>query len=413
MRNTRILFVDDDPNILSGYKRALRKDFDIQTAEGGIEALSMIKTEGEFAVIISDMRMPAMDGIQFLREAKNLSPNSVRMMLTGNADQETAMHAVNTGSIFRFLNKPCPPEILGESIAASLEQYRLITSEKELLSETLNNSLQVMVEILSMVNPTAFSRSNRIKRLTRDIALHLGIENPWEVEIAATLSQIGCISVPEEILHKIKIGDALNEKELQLYHQHPQIGQELVSRIPRMKRVAEIIARQNVYMKDCDIPAANTDDRYIPAIGGLILKAVLDFDKLLDEGNLPHQSIKELAERHGWYDQRVLEALRFLVNEASEEFVSMEIGVKELKPGMLLDKPVYSKKGILLLSEKQEVTMPLMLKLMNFASSEMISDRIQVSVPVSKFQVENAVHNSYAGLPTADAIQSGSLSNAV
>src|ERR1044072_2428349 len=100
--NYKILCVDDDPNILQGYKRALRKDFEIYVAEGGSEGLSVIENNGPFAVIISDMRMPVMDGVQFLSRVKKNSPLSIRMMLTGNADQQTAMDAVNEGSIFRI-----------------------------------------------------------------------------------------------------------------------------------------------------------------------------------------------------------------------------------------------------------------------------------------------------------------------
>src|ERR1700733_8122058 len=101
--SNRILCVDDDINILEGYQRALRKEFDITTAPGGEEALVKIRDEGPFAVVVSDMRMPGMDGIQLLTRIKQVAPESVRIMLTGNADQQTAMNAVNEGNIFRFL----------------------------------------------------------------------------------------------------------------------------------------------------------------------------------------------------------------------------------------------------------------------------------------------------------------------
>lgn len=110
----KILCVDDDSNILQGYKRALRRDFDIFIAEGGLEALSIIEKEGPFAVVVSDMRMPVMDGVQFLSRVRDIAPETVRMMLTGNADQQTAIIAVNEGNIFRFLTKPCPPDVLAK-----------------------------------------------------------------------------------------------------------------------------------------------------------------------------------------------------------------------------------------------------------------------------------------------------------
>lgn len=388
MTNKRILFVDDDPNILNGYKRALRKEFDIFTAESGNEALSLLKTEPEFAVIISDMRMPMMDGIQFLKFAKEISPNSVRMMLTGNADQKTAIDAVNEGRIFRFMTKPCEPEFFAKAIYAGIEQYDLITAEKVLLSQTLNNSLQVMIEILSMVNPMAFSRANRIKRLARDIAKKIGIKRVWEIEIAAMLSQIGCITVPEEILQKVNKGEELDANELQLFHQHPQVGYDLISRIPRMKTVAEIISNQNLRFDRFTQGTTQSSQVETSVWGAWILKAVLDFDKLIEMGTLPHQAIRELETRTHWYNAIVLETLKYFINQASEEFVSVEIDVNELKPGMLIDSPVFTNKRILLLSKEQEVTLPLILKLISFAEQRVIPRKIQVSVPVSQFQVE-------------------------
>ena len=114
--NHRILLVDDDPNILQGYQRQLHKHVDIETAQNGIAGLKSLKEKGPFAVIISDLRMPGMDGIAFLAEAREQSPDSVRVMLTGHADLEAAINAVNKGNIFRLLTKPCPAENLLQTV---------------------------------------------------------------------------------------------------------------------------------------------------------------------------------------------------------------------------------------------------------------------------------------------------------
>src|SRR6266404_3838890 len=104
----RILCVDDDANTLGGYQRALRGRFSIDTALDGKSALALIASEGAYAVIVADMSMPAMDGIQFLIHARELAPDSVRIMLTGSSAQETAVAAINQGHISQFLTKPCP-----------------------------------------------------------------------------------------------------------------------------------------------------------------------------------------------------------------------------------------------------------------------------------------------------------------
>ena len=129
----KILLVDDDSNVLDGYRRSLNKEFLMETAEGGTQALAMAAEKGPYAVVISDMRMPEMDGIQLLSRIKAIAPDTIRVMLTGNADMDTAINAINEGSIFRFLNKPCSREIMARTITAALVQYRLVTAEKQLL----------------------------------------------------------------------------------------------------------------------------------------------------------------------------------------------------------------------------------------------------------------------------------------
>src|SRR5215475_6428441 len=100
----KILLVDDDKNVLDGYRRILGREFVLETAIGGPAALRMVEEHGPFAVVVSDMRMPGMDGVQLLQKVKVLAPNTVRVMLTGNSDMDTAINAINEGNIFRFLN---------------------------------------------------------------------------------------------------------------------------------------------------------------------------------------------------------------------------------------------------------------------------------------------------------------------
>ena len=120
----RILFVDDDSNILDGYKRQLRKQFSIETAEGGEKGLEAVKNNGPFAVIVSDLKMPGMDGNQFLAHVKEISPESTRILLTGYADLRSAIEAINNGRIFRLLTKPCDKIDLIQTLENGIEQYQ-------------------------------------------------------------------------------------------------------------------------------------------------------------------------------------------------------------------------------------------------------------------------------------------------
>ena len=136
--STKILCVDDDASILAAYQRNLRKQFPIDVALGGQEGLDAMANKGPYAVIVADMQMPGMNGVQFLTRAEEIAPDTVRIMLTGNADQKTAADAVNQGHVFRFLTKPCAPEELALMLSAALKQYRLVTAERELLEKTLD-----------------------------------------------------------------------------------------------------------------------------------------------------------------------------------------------------------------------------------------------------------------------------------
>lgn len=381
--NNRILCVDDEPNILSAYKRTLRNKFDISIAEGAIQALALIAEEGPFAVVVSDMRMPIMDGIQLLGRVKGLAPESVRIMLTGNADIKTAIDAVNQGNIFRFLTKPCQPDVFEMTLSAAVEQYRLIRAEKQLLEHTLNNSLQVLVDMLSITNQTAFARSSRIKKLARKVAEHLQVENPWEIEIAAMLSQIGCISVPEEILKKIIDGKSVTEAEINLYYRHPQVGRDLITRIPRMETIAEIVANQNRRFNDkIEVKSLSVESERVK-IGSRILKVVFDYDRLINSGNIPGNVFSELESRDGWYDAAVLKAFRQIIGDRVEEYISSEISILTLEPGMTLAEPLVSREGTLLLASGQEVTLSLITRLVNLAGTKVISDKLRVNILVN------------------------------
>jgi signal transduction histidine kinase len=131
----KLLFVDDEPSVLEGLALHTRRKFQVSTATSGAEALQKMKQEGPFAIVVSDMRMPEMDGAAFLRQARRLAPDTIRMLLTGYADVESAMTAVNEGYIFRFLTKPCNPDALHAALSAAIEQRRLVSADRLLLEE--------------------------------------------------------------------------------------------------------------------------------------------------------------------------------------------------------------------------------------------------------------------------------------
>lgn len=121
----KILFVDDEQNLLDAMRRQFRGRFDVATAVGGHEALKVLQDQGPFAVIVSDYRMPLMNGVEFLERSRSISPDSVRIMLTGYAEHQTAIDAVEKGHVFHFLTKPCDSQALSDALQAALDLYHL------------------------------------------------------------------------------------------------------------------------------------------------------------------------------------------------------------------------------------------------------------------------------------------------
>ncbi|MFH1350022.1 MAG: HD domain-containing phosphohydrolase [Pseudomonadota bacterium] len=376
----KVLVVDDERNVLEGIRRHLRKRFLIKTALGSKEGLAAVKRNDPYAVIISDLRMPEMDGIQFLSRVRELAPDTVRMMLTGNADMGSAIQAVNEGNIFRFFTKPCPAEVLAKGIQLGIEQYRLVTAERELLQKTLKGSVKVLTEVLSLVNPEAFGRSSRIKRYAKELASHLGLPEVWQFELAAMLSQIGCVILPEKALKKIYHGQDLTEEEKQLFDQHPLIASSLLFNIPRMEKVAEIIRYQEKHFDGSGNPKDNRQGKDIP-LGARILKVALDFDMLEQNGITKYKALKQLKVRTGWYDPAILAAVDAILGDEVKYFVK-ELNVRELQPDMILDEDVYTTKGQLLILRGQEISPLLINRLKNFANTTGIQEPIRALIPV-------------------------------
>ncbi|MBI3987311.1 MAG: response regulator [Lentisphaerae bacterium] len=378
----KILLVDDDANLLAAFQRQLRHRYNAESALNADAALDIAMTRGPFAVVISDLRMPGMDGIQFLSRIKERAPHTVRIMLTGNADLQTAIDSVNEGNIFRFLTKPCPPETMEKVIAAGVEQYRLITAEKVLLERTLGGGIKVLTDVLSLVNPTAFGRANRLQRFVRLMVNRLNVSNAWEIEMAALLSQVGCVTVPEPVLHKAFAGGALSFEERKMMEAHPQVAHDLIVNIPRLEGVAEAIAFQEKRFDGTGSPPENRAGDAIP-LGARILKLILDFDALESRGVSRRKALAVLAGRAGWYEPALLRTLEDVIIslEVGDHFRLKEVALGDLAPGMIFAEDVFSGTGLLLISKGQDVTQPILMRLRNFAFNAGMRGPLRVLIP--------------------------------
>lgn len=169
----KVLFVDDESRVVEGYRRKLRRHIDMDIACSGSEGLKLIEANGPYAVVVSDMRMPGMDGLEFLSKVKELVPSTVRVMLTGNSDQKTAIDAVNKGRIFRFLSKPCETESVISVLNDGIQEYERNVDENDRL-ETALNDVENLSNLLShQANHDALTNLANREEFQRQLNLFL------------------------------------------------------------------------------------------------------------------------------------------------------------------------------------------------------------------------------------------------
>ncbi len=372
----KILCVDDEANVLAGFQRSLRKQFQIEIAQGGEPALAVLEKDGPFAVIVSDMRMPGLTGLQLLQRVKQRWPDIVRVMLTGNADQQTAVDAVNEGSIFRFLTKPCPPEQLATTLAAALEQHRLTNAERELLENTLNGSVRVLTEMLSLLDPETFGRGQRLREQMRAVAEALKLPNVWELEMAAMLHGLGQVTLPAEVAARARLGVTLSVAEETMMRRVPEAGSNLLAQIPRLEPVARMVLFQNKHFDGSGFPLDTPGGKEIPA-GARLLKVLVDMAQLEARGSSRREALAQMRERAGFYDPQLLDAVVAVLGAGAPK-PTASIAFKDLKPGHVLISDVTTKEGLLIIAAGNRISPGLLERLRNFAALSGVREPIYV-----------------------------------
>jgi response regulator RpfG family c-di-GMP phosphodiesterase len=352
--------VDDEPKVLEGLVLNLRRHYRVSTANNGQGGLAIVDGTDPPAVVVSDMRMPEMDGAAFLSQVKERSPDTVRLLLTGQADLESAIAAVNHGQVFRFLTKPCAPPTLLTAIEAAVAQHRLITAERELLEKTLRGSIKALTEILSLASPLIFGRATRLKQHATELVAGLGVPFSWQLEVAVMLSQIGCIVLTAENNEKLYYGKPLSPVEAESTQCVPKISLQLLESIPRLELVCAILDAQEYNFDGQGSPRGAPQGESIP-LGARVLKLVSDYDFLEAGGTSPGVAISTLQGRKGRYDPKLLGALSRVKTKASPG--AGGIGLASLQAGMLLIQDVMSTTGSLLVPRGHEVTEAILTRL--------------------------------------------------
>ncbi len=363
----KVLFVDDEQNVLVGIMRVLRGRFDVALATGADQALQMLASGQRFQVIVSDMRMPGMDGSQLLARARQVDPDMVRLILSGHSDLDAAVRAINDGSVFRFLIKPMEREALVQVLEAAVAQHKLMTAERELLERTLAGSVSALAEVLGLANPVAFGRARRARRIAAAICEELKVPQRWAIEVAALLSQVGAVMLPPDTVARWYAGQPLSEEERTMVQRLPKVGDQLLAHIPRMEPVREILASLGEKGGEA-------------SLGARVVRVALDLEDRLSRGDEVVSAIATLRTEAPPADQLVLDACGRLKNLVLGRSTSRPLPIASLQEGQVLSEDVRTKAGGLLITRGHELTVALMGHLRNYQKTVGVAEPLYVEV---------------------------------
>ncbi|MGZ3235957.1 MAG: HD domain-containing phosphohydrolase [Burkholderiaceae bacterium] len=392
----KILFVDDEPNILSSLRRLFRKQgYQVQTAESGVAGLKLLEAES-FDVVISDMRMPEMDGAQFLEHVRALHPHTIRMLLTGYSDIQAIQDAINRGEIYRYITKPWDDNDMLLVVRHALERHSLEQEKRRLEVLTLrqneelkalNASLETKVEertrdlkrahdalismngklkasfltsikvfssLIEMRGGNLAGHSLRVANLSRKMALAMQLDagEMQDIFVAALLHNIGKIGFSDELLAmpvNLMKGDNLG-----LYRKHPIRAEQLLMPLETLRASAGIIRSQLERFDGTGFPDGLSG--FNISTGARILALASDFYNLqngtLVQRKLRAEDAKELI-RNGSsarYDPQVVKAFLAAVSDNEETVHEEAHTTMELRAGMTIARDVHAQDGFLLLS---------------------------------------------------------------
>ena len=415
-----ILLVDDEENILNALNRVLRREgFRIVTATSGNQALLTMDKE-KITLILSDCRMPGMDGIELLAEVRKRTPDTIRMMLTGYADMETSMAAINRGEVYRFITKPWNDDELKLIIKDGIHQYELVqenrylhelTQKQNLILKDLNSNLEqkvsertrevemlfkeleqnffdvvrVFTGLMELKSPYLGGHAKRVAALSRRLAEKIGLptDEVLNIEVAALLQDIGTLGFPDKILKKKE--NELDIVEKALLQQHPSLGQTALQQIKKLSDICLIIRHHHERYDGLGYPD-NLRGEMIPA-GSRIIAIADSFDTLVNpweshERYSVDRAIHELEKEAGKsfdpnYVYKFIELLKDVKHEVTGAD-SIEIDISELKEGMILASDIKTRRGLLLIASGEVMQTSHLAKIKNFQRIDPVVTKILV-----------------------------------
>lgn len=435
-----ILMVDDEPSILKALTRCFRKlPCTLKTAGSGAEGLAILKeSKRAVSLILSDQRMPEMDGATFLEKSRTIFPYASRFLLTGYSDLAALTHAINKGGIHRFLSKPWDDAVLLDTVVEGLRQYELILENKRLialttrqnqelekkvaertcevnrkhaaltkanrsLQEGFYNTVRALASVLDMSTPSLAGHGRRVSELSLAMARQMGLKSldVMQVEVAALLHDIGKAGFSEALTRTMP-QDMSRDDQIR-YRSHPEQGQNILRVIPQLDGVGLLIRHHHERYDGEGFPDGLSETE-IP-LGARIISVADAFDRTLHNPALSSAAVKsylrekDTTQEYGKGDTLLRQAAAFrikqnafsqhdpdvvkslldiLKSQGVTSKAEQSIPFHKLRAGMRLTRPLYTTQGRYLLPYETPVTEDLLYRLHKLHRNEPIQEPVMI-----------------------------------
>lgn len=369
-----VIVVDDEETVLETLALQLGREYRVLTALDGAKALEALAEQGTAAAVISDMRMPGMNGIELLRRVQMEYPDITRVLHTGYGDMATAVAAINSGGVYRYLPKPADTEALRNAIRESVAKHDEAMADRELLDRTLRTSVKALFGVLELSNPPAYQRAGRISTLVGELCHILQLDGLWEIEVAAMASQLGAVTVPPSTMRKVERGMPLSEDEQAAVDAMPRIAVRLLGDIPMMEEVLAIVNGLTGRPGPAEGRSALAED------GIAVLRTAIAYEALESRDINAVNAITAIEEREDHYPH-VIAALRRLKGVRSLKDTVKSVKVTELEVGMRLVEDVVATNGLVLIGKETVITELMLDRLTNFARAVELVEEVLAAVP--------------------------------
>lgn len=359
-RNNKVLYVDDEEALLSAFKSLLRKEgVETHLLQDSTQIGQVLEKDGPFAVVFSDQRMPGLDGVGVLEAVARSSPLTVRVMVTGYADHNDTLRAINIAGITLYIPKPWKDEQLRSMLRDCVDRYNLAghnhyllaalqvanDSLRELLDGTVAGTVRLLGDMIEAVNPDAASRRNRIRQLGKaylGLLTDLDDDERRDVIIALDLCFLGVAVLPPWIQVSLNKQGLTALDRFDVAKNHQLLAAGLVKDIPRFQGVANILRLQAKEFDGSGVPATeHVAGEHLP-LGSRLLHILLELDKRTSENFRGRQVLEKMLAQPKRFDPKIIAQMLNKSEARAPSAIETEIEIAALRPGMIVLEDVSS-----------------------------------------------------------------------